>query len=475
MFYITVRRITIWNAHGRVILQSSRGENGMAQVQTGGSAFGRVFKVVSGNFLEMFDFMVYGFYASAIAHAIFPNTSGYISLMMSLLTFGVGFLMRPIGAIVLGAYIDRHGRRKGLIASLGIMSLGVLIITFTPNYSSIGIVAPILVLIGRLLQGFSAGAESGGVSVYLAEIAPPGKRGFYVAWQSASQQVAVIFAAVLGITLRIVLSEEQIMEWGWRIPFVLGSLIVPLLFYIRRTLQETEAFEKRSVAHTPTLGEIYRGLMSHWKLVLNAVLLVTLTSVMFYLITAYTPTYGKNVLNLTGRDAFIVTVCVGISNFIFVPVMGAVSDRFGRVRTLMVFSVLVALTAYPAMAWLVQEPSFDRMLGVLLWLSFLYGGYQGVMVVSLTEMMPAYVRASGFSIAYSLAQAIFGGFTPAVCTWLIHSTGDKAMPGAWLAAAAVLSVLGVWMLHRSGAPVGRGSREAPAAVTRTGDVARVAH
>lgn len=447
----------------------------MAQVQTGGSTFGRVFKVVSGNFLEMFDFMVYGFYASAIAHAIFPNTSGYISLMMSLMTFGVGFLMRPIGAIVLGAYIDRHGRRKGLIASLGIMSVGVLIIAFTPNYASIGIAAPILVVVGRLLQGFSAGAESGGVSVYLAEIAPPGKRGFYVAWQSASQQVAVIFAAVLGVTLRMVLSEEQVMEWGWRIPFVIGSLIVPLLFYIRRTLQETEAFQKRAVAHTPTLGEIYRGLLINWRLVLNAVLLVTLTSVMFYLITAYTPTYGKEVLNLTARDAFIVTVCVGVSNFIFVPLMGAVSDRFGRVRTLFFFSVLVAITAYPAMVWLVAEPSFGRMLMVLLWLSFLYGGYQGVMVVSLTEMMPAHVRASGFSVAYSLAQAIFGGFTPAVSTWLIHTSGDKAMPGAWLAASAVLSFLGVWMLQRSGAPVGRGTRQAGAPATHADRIARVAH
>ncbi|HEX7816554.1 MFS transporter [Dyella sp.] len=444
--------------------------------QRGGTKFGRVFKVVSGNFLEMFDFMVYGFYASAIAHAIFPNASGYVSLMMSLMTFGVGFLMRPIGALVLGAYIDRHGRRKGLIVSLALMSVGVLIIALTPTYQRIGMAAPLLVLVGRLLQGFSAGAESGGVSVYLAEIAPPGKRGLYVAWQSASQQVAVIFAAVLGVVLRLVLSEEQIMDWGWRIPFIVGSLIVPVLFYIRRTLQETESFQKRVTGHAPSLRDIYVGLLTHWRLVLNAVLLVTLTSVMFYLITAYTPTYGKEVLKLTARDAFVVTVCVGISNFIFVPVMGAVSDRFGRVRTLIVFAVLVALTAYPAMAWLVAEPSFERMLMVLLWLSFLYGGYQGVMVVSLTEMMPAHVRASGFSIAYSLAQAIFGGFTPAVSTWLIHTTGDKAMPGAWLALSAIISCLGVWMLHGTKAPVSKGHRDgAGLKAPNTNHTARLVH
>lgn len=422
----------------------------MNRSQHAPSQMGKVFKVVSGNFLEMYDFMVYGFYATAIAHAIFPNTNPYISLMMSLMTFGVGFLMRPIGAIVLGAYTDRYGRRKGLILSLGLMSAGVLIITLTPAYASIGLLAPLLVLLGRLLQGFSAGAESGGVSVYLAEIAPSGRRGFFVAWQSASQQIAVIFAAVIGVGLRLSLTESQIMAWGWRIPFVIGSLIVPVLFYIRRTLQETEQFEARAKEKRPTLHEIYAGLVTHWKLILNAVLLVTLTSVMFYLITAYTPTFGRSVLGLTENDAFLVTICIGISNFIWVPVMGALSDRVGRLRILLLFSLLVALTAYPAMAWLINQPSFARMLGVLLWLSLLYGGYQGVMVVTLTEIMPIQVRAAGFSLAYSLAQAIFGGFTPAISTWLIHETGNKAMPGAWLALSAIVALCGVCMLHRSG-------------------------
>jgi metabolite-proton symporter len=449
----------------------------MVQRQAGSSQSGRIFKVVSGNFLEMYDFMVYGFYATAIAHAIFPNNSPYISLMLSLGTFGVGFLMRPLGAIVLGAYIDRHGRRKGLIVSLGIMSVGVLIITLTPNYTSIGMAAPLLVLAGRLLQGFSAGAESGGVSVYLAEIAPPGKRGFFVAWQSASQQIAVIFAAVIGVVLRMSLSEAQVMEWGWRIPFLVGSLIVPLLFYIRYTLQETEQFEARAKVQRPSLRDIYAGLLVHWKLVFNAILLVTLTSVMFYLITAYTPTFGRTVLGLTQRDAFVVTVCVGISNFIWVPVMGALSDRLGRIRILLVFSLLVALTAYPTMAWLVDAPSFARMLGVLLWLSFLYGGYQGVMVVTLTEMMPVHVRATGFSLAYSLAQAVFGGFTPAISTWLIHSTGNKAMPGAWLALSALAGLAGVYMLHRSGAIIGRGTpaREAAHGARHAERLTRIAH
>ena len=219
-----------------------------------------VVRVVSGNFLEMFDFMVYGFYAAAIAKAVFPNDNEFVSLMLSLMTFGIGFLMRPLGAIVLGAYIDRHGRRAGLIVSLGIMSAGVALIAFTPTYASIGLAAPILVLIGRLLQGFSAGAESGAVSVYLSEIATPGHRGFYVSWQSASQQVAVVFAAVIGVMLRGLLTEEQMVAWGWRIPFLIGCLIVPVLFWIRRSLQESEEFLERARRRRATLGEIYRSL-----------------------------------------------------------------------------------------------------------------------------------------------------------------------------------------------------------------------
>ena len=287
-----------------------------------------VFRVVSGNFLEMFDFMVYGFYAAAVAKAVFPNDNEYVSLMLSLATFGIGFLMRPLGAIVLGAYIDRHGRRAGLVMSLAIMSVGVALITFTPTYASIGIAAPILVLIGRLLQGFSAGAESGGVSVYLSEIATPGNRGFYVSWQSASQQVA----------------------WGWRIPFLIGCLIIPVLFWIRRSMQESEDFAQRAKHRRVTLGEIYQSLLQNWAIVLKAVLLVTLTSVFFYMITAYTPTYARQVLGLSAHDSFVVTVCVGVANFVWVPVMGAVSDRVGRLPVLLTFSVLIGLTAYPVMA-----------------------------------------------------------------------------------------------------------------------------
>src|SRR6202048_4941943 len=209
-----------------------------------------VVRVSSGNFLEMYDFMVFGYYAAAIGKAFFPSGNPFLSLMLSLMTFGAGFLMRPLGAIVLGAYTDRHGRRAGLILTLGLMSVGIISIAFMPGYATIGLLAPLLVMTGRLLQGFSAGMELGGVSVYLSEIATPGHKGFYVSWQSASQQVAVMFAALLGVALTFILPAPQMAAWGWRIPLLLGCAVIPFLFVLRRSLAETDEFNARK--HKPT-------------------------------------------------------------------------------------------------------------------------------------------------------------------------------------------------------------------------------
>ncbi|KAF1053826.1 MAG: Proline/betaine transporter [Stenotrophomonas maltophilia] len=403
-----------------------------------------VFRVVSGNFLEMYDFMVYGFYATAIAKTFFPGDDPFASLMLSLATFGAGFLMRPLGAIFLGAYIDRHGRRQGLLITLGLMAMGTLLIAFVPGYETLGVAAPLLVLFGRLLQGFSAGVELGGVSVYLAEIATPGRRGFFVSWQSASQQVAVVFAGLLGVALNHWLSPTEMGQWGWRVPFFVGCMIVPALFLIRRSLEETEAFQQSK--HRPSLSEVLSSIWQNFGLVLAGTAMVVMTTVSFYLITAYTPTFGKNELHLSDFDSLLVTMCVGASNFFWLPVMGALSDRIGRRPLLLAATLLALLTAYPALSWLVADPSFARLLVVELWLSFLYGSYNGAMVVALTEVMPANVRTTGFSLAYSLATATFGGFTPAVCTWLIHSLDNKAAPGIWLSGAALLGLIATLVL-----------------------------
>lgn len=418
-----------------------------------------IFRVVSGNFLEMFDFMVYGFYATAIAKTFFPTDSAFASLMLSLATFGAGFLMRPLGAIFLGAYIDRHGRKKGLVVTLAMMAMGTVLIACVPGYATLGVAAPLLVLLGRLLQGFSAGVELGGVSVYLAEISTPGRKGFFVSWQSASQQAAVVFAGLLGVALNHWLSPEQMGEWGWRVPFLIGCLIVPVIFVIRRSMEETPEFEART--HRPTLKEVVRSIGQNFGLVLGGMALVIMTTVSFYLITAYTPTFGKNELHLSDLDSLIVTVFVGISNFIWLPVMGALSDRIGRKPLLVAATVLAIATAYPALSWLVANPSFGNLLMVELWLSFLYGSYNGAMVVALTEIMPVEVRTTGFSLAYSLATATFGGFTPAACTYLIHALDNKAAPGIWLTGAAILGLVATLVLFRKGGQ----KLQAPEAVT----------
>ncbi len=405
-----------------------------------------VFRVVSGNFLEMYDFMIYGYYASAIAKTYFPSHNGFASLMLALSVFGAGFLMRPIGAIVLGAYIDQKGRRKGLILTLGLMAVGTACVALSPSYASIGLAAPIIVLIGRLLQGLSAGVELGGVSVYLSEIATPGKKGLFCAWQSGSQQVAVVFAATLGVVMHQLVSPEQMGAWGWRVPFLVGCCIVPFLFYFRRSLKETDEFEARK--HRPAIGEMLASMAQHWRLMLGGMGLVIMTTVSFYLITTYTPTYGKEVLKLSAVDALIVAACVGLSNLVWLPISGALSDRIGRRPLMLFFSALAIVSAYPTIQWLAADPSFARLMMVELWLSFIYAGYNGTMVAALTEIMPIEVRTTGFSLAYSLATVI-GGFTPAISTYLIESTGNRAAPGIWMSVAGVCGLLATLALYRT--------------------------
>jgi MFS family permease len=411
-----------------------------------------VIRVSSGNFLEMYDFFVFAYYAKEIGKTFFPGGDPVAQLLNTFAVFGAGFVMRPIGAMVLGAYIDHIGRRRGLIVTLGIMSVGTLTIALVPGYATLGVFAPLLILFGRLAQGFSAGVELGGVSVYLSEMATPGHKGFYVSWQSGSQQIAVIFVAVLSVVLADWIAPDTMEAWGWRIPFLIGCLIIPLIFLLRTSLTETEAFARRH-SH-PTMPQIFHSIAMNWRIVLLGMMMVLMTTISFYLITAYTPTFGRDVLHLSAYDALVVTGCVGVSNLFWLPVMGAVSDRIGRPKLLMLFSALALVTAYPALSWLVAAPSFQKLLLVELWLSFLYGSYNGAMVVYLTEIMPQDVRTAGFSLAYSLATTL-GGFTPFVSTWLIDKLGDKAAPGLWVTLAATLSLAGAIIVARRSGHFGK--------------------
>jgi len=416
-------------------------------VQHGSSSRLRaIFNVTSGNFLEQYDFFLFGLYAKAIGETFFHSDSSYAALMKTFLIFAVSFLMRPIGALVLGPYVDRIGRRKGLMVTLSIMAVGSLLIALTPGYATLGFAATALIFIGRLAQGFSAGVELGGVSVYLSEIAEPHNRGFMTSWQSASQQVAVIFAATLGYIVSLAFTKAQVDAWAWRIPFFVGCAIIPFIFWLRKSLQETEAFASRK--EHPTTRQILSTLAANWKIVLIGMLMVATTTTMFYFITVYTPTYGKEVLHLTTAESLIATVMVGASNFILLPIGGYLSDKFGRKPLLITTTTLIFITAYPLLSWLTQNISLSHMLMALLWLSLLYSFYNGALVVSLTEMMPSSVRIAGFSVAYSLATSVFGGLTPMIATYLVEQSGSKSMPAFWLMFAAIVSLIATLIVFR---------------------------
>jgi MHS family citrate/tricarballylate:H+ symporter-like MFS transporter len=412
------------------------------------SRIGAILRSTGGNFLEMFDFFLFGFYATYIAKAFFPTDNEVTGLLLTFTTFWLGALMRPVGAIVLGAYIDRIGRRKGLIVTLSIMAMGTVFIAVAPTYASIGIAAPIIVLLGRLLQGFSAGVELGGVSIYLFEIATPGNKGFYTSFQSASQQVAIFVAAIIGFVMSATLTSQQIADGGWRIPFFIGCMIVPFIFVLRRSLQETPDF--LSQKKHPTTAEIFSSMAANWPIVLLGMLLVVLTTVTFYLITVYTPTFGKSVLKLTEAESLLVTLCVAATNFLWLPVGGALSDRIGRKAVLLTIAILAFATAYPALSWLVSSPTFAKMLAVELVFSFYFGVYNGAMVAALSELVPVQVRATCFSLAFSLAAALFGTATPLVSTYLINATGDRASPGFWLMFAGLCGIVSTLTLYRGG-------------------------
>jgi MHS family citrate/tricarballylate:H+ symporter-like MFS transporter len=432
---------------------TKRGKNSMPQTsetQTPQikSRISAILRATSGNFLEQFDFFLFGFYASAIAKAFFPSENETAALLNTFGVFWLGALMRPVGAIVLGAYIDRIGRRQGLIVTLGIMAIGTVVIAFCPTYAAIGVAAPIIVLIGRLLQGFSAGVELGGVSVYLSEIATPGNRGFYTSFQSASQQVAIFVASILGFLLNEILPAATVAAWGWRIPFFVGCLIIPFIFLLRRTLEETPAF--LAMKKHPTASEVFASAIANWRIVVLGMMIAVLTTTTFYFVTVYTPTFGRNVLKLSTQDALLVTLLVAVTNFIWNPVGGALSDRIGRKPVLLTIATLSFLTAYPALHWLVAAPTFGKLLAVQMMFSFYFGIYSGTMLGCLVEIVPAHVRTTCFSLAFALAAGLFGTFTPFASTWLIDHTGDKASPGFWLMCAATLGIIATSLVYRGG-------------------------
>jgi MHS family citrate/tricarballylate:H+ symporter-like MFS transporter len=241
---------------------------------------------------------------------------------------------------------------------------------------------------------------------------------------------------------------DTVAAWGWRIPFFIGCLIIPFIFVLRRTLEETPAF--LAMKKHPTASEVFASAVANWRIVVLGMMMAVLTTTTFYFVTVYTPTFGKTVLKLSTPDALLVTLLVAVTNFIWNPVGGALSDRIGRKPVLLAIACLSLVTAYPALSWLVSSPTFGKLLTVEMMFSFYFGVYSGTMLGALVEVVPAHVRTTCFSLAFALAAGLFGTFTPFASTWLIEHTGDKASPGYWLMCAATLGIVAALTIYRGG-------------------------
>ncbi|MGF6776456.1 MFS transporter [Paraburkholderia sp. GAS334] len=396
-----------------------------------------------GNALEWFDLVVYGFFAVVISKLFFPAGNDTVSLLLTLGTFGVSFFMRPLGAFVLGAYADRAGRKAALTLSILLMMVGTLIIAILPTYETIGIAAPLILVLARLMQGFSAGGEFGSATAFLAEHVP-GRRGFFASWQIASQGLTTLLAALFGFVLTGKLSPEQMMSWGWRVPFAFGLLIGPVAWYIRTRLDETPEFLDAETTTTPL-----RDTFASQKLrLLIAMGLVVLGTVSTYLVL-FMPTYGVKQLGLSPSVSFAAILLVGVIQLAFAPVVGHVSDRHGRTGIMLASAVLLLVLIYPAFAYLVAHPTFETLIAIQIVFAFLMTGYFGALPGLLSEMFPVQTRTTGMSLAYNVAVTIFGGFGPLIIAWLISATGTKTAPAFYMMFAAVISLIALIAARRN--------------------------
>jgi MFS family permease len=396
---------------------------------------------VIGNALEWYDFTVFGFMTVVIAHLFFPSGSDYSSILLTTATFGVAFVMRPVGGIVLGLYADRAGRKAALTLVIALMTLGILLLAIAPPYSAIGVGGPIIIVCARLLQGFSAGGEFGSATALLIEAAPFSKRGFYGSFQMASQAAALLLGAVVGAAISRGMSPEALNSWGWRVPFILGLVIGPVGFYIRRNMADTEAFlHAKKKGRRATLGEVFRGHSREVLCGLGSVIALTVT---VYVFIGYLPTFAVKQLKLPFGQSFTALIVGNLLLTVLSPVAGAWSDRIGR-KGLSLWSLFVSLVIiYPLFAWLAAEPSVLRLVIVQAALSITLSGYYGPFGALIAELFPAHIRSTGLSLAYNIAVMIFGGFGQFIVTWLIKTTESQLAPTFYVMAGIALSLIAV--------------------------------
>ena len=377
-----------------------------------------------------------------ISRLFFPSDDQTVSLLLALGTFGVSYLVRPLGAIVLGAYADRAGRKASLMVSIVLMMIGTTLMVVVPTYASIGVLAPLFVLFARLLQGFSVGGEFGSSTSFLVEHGPD-RKGFFASFQWAGQGFAAVLASLFGVGLTTALTADQLNAWGWRLPYIFGLLIGPIGLYIRRRVDETPEFLAAEATSTP----VRDVLRDQWDRVLLAIGLAVVSNSSNYLIL-YMPTYAVKQLSLPQSSGFAATLLGGIILTVGSPLIGHSSDSLGRTRIMQVAAGLFVISAYPAFVLLTGYASLLVLIGIVCWLSLLKTIYSGVMPSLMAEIFPTRTRVTGMALSCNISVPIFGGFAPFISTWLIELTGNSLAPSFYLMLTALVS-LGALVLVRN--------------------------
>jgi MHS family proline/betaine transporter-like MFS transporter len=396
-----------------------------------------------GNVLEWFDFTVYGFLAVTIAEVFFPASNPTVSLLVTFGAFGLAYLVRPLGAIFVGSYSDRHGRKAGLTLSIALMMIGTTLMAVTPGYATIGLAAPILITLARLFQGFSVGGEFGSSVAFLSEHGSK-RRGFSASWQFSVAGLITALASLFGVALTTLLSHEQLLSWGWRLPYFLGMLVGPAGLYIRWRLSETPEFLE---AEQPESMPIRELLTKHPIPVLLGLGISIISNSSFYILL-YIPTYGQKTLHLPAYTGFIATLIGGFVLAIFCPIFGHWSDKIARPRIMVVAAWLFFLTSWPCFFLMSAWPTLAACIIAVSWLQLLKAAYSGVLPSLLGEQFPVATRALGVSLSFSTAVTIFGGFAPFIATWLIAQTGDPLSPSFYLVVTAALSGIALMGIRR---------------------------
>lgn len=408
------------------------------------SARKAVFAAAIGNALEWFDLIVYAVFAAAIGRAFFPSADPTVSLLVSFGTFGVAFFLRPLGGIVLGSYADRKGRKAALLVTTTLMMIGTGLIAVTPPYAQIGVLAPALVILARLIQGFSAGGEFGAATTFLAEQSPE-KRTFYTSWQFASQGGAMALGSLFGIFLPQMMSAQALDAWGWRIAFVFGLLIGPVTLYIRARVSETEAFQTLAPAAHP----VTEAVTEQTPTMLLAVGTIVVATVSIYLFL-YMPAYAATQLGLTAADGARASLAASFTMLIVGPLAGYAAGRLGRVRLALGSAALMIVLPIPLYAWLIDNASGGALILVQTVLGCVISVYLGVLPSILADLFPVRTRTTAMSLSYNVAVMVFGGFAPFIITWLIAATGWRAAPSYYVTATAVVAVAALIAARRRG-------------------------